>query len=220
MILKGNIMYHPESVIIYKKLQKGLDFLVGGTVFSIGNISIDVEGKDGIGGLIEEWFGIWASNNKFKIFNPKKTGGSQEFPDYYLGDDKGLLEIKAFDYDAGANFDLANFESYCESAANMPERTDSDYLIFGYKLVGSKLKIEKIWLKKIWEITCPSERWPLKTQTKRNIIYNIRPANWDSAHSRYKTFGVKEKFIDALYETQENYVGKSYKDIYLKNKKS
>lgn len=212
-------MYHSESLKIYNKLLENLDSLVGGTTFSIGDISINVEGKDGLGGLIEEWFGIWAEKNGFKIFDPKKEGGSQEFPDYYVGNDKGLLEIKAFDSNASANFDLANFESYCESVANTPERTDSDYLIFGYKLTGSELKIERVWLKKIWEITCPSERWPLKTQTKRDVIYNIRPASWDSERSKFKTFGVKEEFVDALYETQEKYKGFSYKDTYIKNKK-
>lgn len=212
-------MHHAESLKIYNKLLKNLDSFVGGTTFSIGDISINVEGKDGLGGLIEEWFGIWAANNNFNIHDPKKDGGSQEFPDYYVGNDRSFLEIKAFDYSAGANFDLANFESYCESVANMPERTDSDYLIFGYILTGSSLRIEKIWLKKIWEITCPSERWPLKTQTKRDVIYNIRPASWDSDNSRYKTFGVKEEFVDALYKTQNKYTGKSHRDLYLKNKK-
>ena len=99
----------------------------------------------------------------------------------------------------------------------MPERLNSDYLIFGYRLIESKLKIEKVWLKKIWEITCSSERWPLKTQTKRDIIYNIRPASWYSAKNRFKAFTKKENFVNALYETQFKYKGKSYKDIYIKN---
>lgn len=212
-------MYHPESIKIYNKLNENIESLVGHTMFTLGGISLEVEGKDGLGGLIEEWFGVWAFQHDFMIINPKKEAGSQEFPDYYVGDNKGLLEIKAFNYDAGANFDLANFESYCETAAHMPERTDSDYLIFGYRLIRSVLKIEKIWLKKIWEITCPSERWPLKTQTKRNVIYNIRPASWDSTSSKYKTFEAKEDFINALYETQAQYKGQSQKDTYLRNKK-
>jgi len=212
-------MYHRETTNIYNKLVETLDGLIGGTTFNIGDISISVTGKDGLGGLIEEWFGMWAANNGFCIHDPKKDGGSQAFPDYYVGSDEGFLEIKAFDYTAGANFDLANFQSYCESVANMPERTDSDYLIFGYTLTGSSLKIEKIWLKKIWEITCPSERWPLKTQTKRNVIYNIRPASWDSVSSTYKTFGTKEEFIDALYKTEMEYIGSSHRNLYLKNKK-
>ena len=135
-----------------------------------------------------------------------------------MGDDNGLLEVKAFDSSASANFDLANFESYCESVANMPNRTNSDYLIFSYKLTGSVLSIENIWLKKIWEITCPSERWPLKTQTKRDVIYNIRPAAWYSKNARYKVFTSKENFINAVFETQANYTGSDNKELYLANK--
>ena len=104
-------MYHVESLKIYSKLKESLKDLEGNTTFSMGDISIKIKGKDGLGGLIEEWFGIWAHNNNFKIYDPKKEGGSQEFPDYYVGYNKDLLEIKAFDYDAGANFDLANFGS-------------------------------------------------------------------------------------------------------------
>ena len=99
-----------------------------------------------------------------------------------------------------------------------PSRTNSDYLIFSYKLTGSVLSIENIWLKKIWEITCPSERWPLKTQTKRGVIYNIRPAAWYSKNARYKVFTSEEDFINAVFETQAEYTGSSNKDLYLKNK--
>jgi len=211
-------MYHEESVKIYNALLKNLHSLQGGTIFKIGDVSIKVEGKDGLGGLIEEWFGAWAEGEGFKIKNPKKEGGSQEFPDYYVGDDNALLEVKAFDSSASANFDLANFESYCDSIAKTPERVNSDYLIFSYKLSGSKLSIENIWLKKIWEITCPSERWPIKTQTKRDVIYNIRPASWYSTRSRYKVFSTKKEFIDAVFETQAEYTGSDNKSLYLKNK--
>lgn len=212
-------MYHEESIKIYEALLKNLDSLQGGTVFKIGDVSIKVEGKDGLGGLIEEWFGVWAEKQGFIIKNPKKEGGSQEFPDYYVGDDNALLEVKAFDSSASANFDLANFESYCESVANTPERVESDYLIFSYKLSGSKLSIENIWLKKIWEITCPSERWPIKTQTKRDVIYNIRPASWYSTRPRFKVFSTKKEFIDAVFETQAEYTGSDNKSLYLVNKK-
>lgn len=211
-------MYHPESQKIYDTLIKDIAKLKGGTIFSIGDVSIDVEGKDGLGGLIEEWFGAWAEKQGFNITNPKKEGASQEFPDYYVGDDRGLLEVKAFDSSASANFDLANFESYCESVAKMPNRTNSDYLIFSYKLTGSVLSIENIWLKKIWEITCPSRRWPLKTQTKRDVIYNIRPAAWYSDRATYEVFTSKESFINAVFETQAEYTGSDNKDVYLRNK--
>ncbi len=212
-------MYHEECIKIKNALLSNLSTLKGGTIFTIGDISINVEGKDGLGGLIEEWFGVWAEKQKFNIINPKKEGGSQEFPDYFVGNDRALLEVKAFDASASANFDLANFESYCESVASNPERVNSDYLIFAYKLNGAILSIENVWLKKIWEITCPSKRWPIKTQTKRDVIYNIRPAVWYSDRTTYKVFSSKDKFIDAVFETQSQYIGNSNKGKYLLNNK-
>lgn len=201
---------HPVSTAIFNKLLTELPTLSGGTHFTLGGISLEIEGKDGLGGLIEEWFGAWAKSNGFSIYNPKFVDGtSQEFPDYYVGDLKdGYLEIKTFDADASANFDIANFESYCESLSNKPHRLFSDYLIFSYKLEGAKLSIDKVWLKKIWEITCASAAYPLKTQNKRGIIYNIRPATFHSASarvSRFPIFNSPSKFIDALYQTQLQY---------------
>ncbi|MFA0320393.1 NgoBV family restriction endonuclease [Vibrio sp. 10N.222.55.A3] len=200
-------MYHKVSSSAFEQLKAEKPLLVGGTKFKISNIEIDVEGKDGLGGLIEEWFGLWSLQKKLAVHNPKALGNSQTFPDYFVGDDReGLLEIKSFDLDASPNFDIANFESYCESLSYNPTRLNSDYLIFGYRLKGNILTIGDIWLKKIWEITCPSERWPLKTQTKRDQIYNIRPATWYSSRSRYKPFSTKEEFVTALYDTQKEYL--------------
>lgn len=201
-------MYHPVSLKALELLKSEKPLLVGGTKFKISNIEIDIGSKDGLGGLIEEWFGLWSLQKGLAVHNPKNLGNSQTFPDYYVGDNKeGLLEIKSFDMDASANFDIANFESYCESLSFNPARLDSDYLIFGYRLNGKVLTIGEIWLKKIWEITCPSKRWPLKTQTKRDQIYNIRPATWYSNRSRYTSFKTKEEFVNALYGTQKEYLG-------------
>lgn len=206
--------YNEESLKIYNELHSIAATLEGSTVFHFAGIGVDVEGKDGIGGLIEEWVGIWALQQGFNI---KKATASQAFPDYFVGDNDALLEIKAFDYNASANFDIANFESYCSSLAHSPSRLNSDYLIFGYEIKGHKISIKDIWLKKIWEITCPSERWPLKTQTKRDVIYNIRPAAWYSTRSTYKTFNDPDAFVNALYETQEMYTGRSDRPLYLTN---
>ncbi len=206
VITKDN---HLESKKIFKQLIVDLPTLAGGTQFNLGEISLQIEGKDGLGGLIEEWFGVWANSYRFNIYNPKiAEGASQEFPDYYVGSSRdGYLEIKTFDADASPNFDIANFESYCESLADNPFRLFSDYIIFSYKLNGSKLKINEIWLKKIWEITCPSAAYPLKTQNKRGIIYNIRPASFHSPKkvSRFPVFNSPIKFINALYSTQQQY---------------
>lgn len=213
--------YHSESKAIFNKLLTELPSLSGGTLFKLGSISLEVEGRDGLGGLIEEWFGAWAKLNNFNIYNPKvEDGTSQAFPDYYVGNSKdGYLEIKTFDAEASPNFDIANFESYCESLSKKPHRLFSDYLIFSYKLDGAKLKIDNVWLKKIWEITCASAAYPLKTQNKRAVIYNIRPAPFHSISGRTSQFPIFNdpiKFVDALYSTQFKYNKKtSDKDLFL-----
>jgi len=213
-------MYHSESTKILTALKSDLPSLTGSVVFQLGKTQIKVNSKDGIGGLIEEWFGVWAQQKSFNIINPKLTNSSQNFPDYYIGNDHHYLEIKSFDFSASPNFDIANFESYCESLANNPARLDADYLIFGYTLDQGVVTIKDIWLKKIWEITCSSERWPLKTQTKRDVIYNIRPATWYSDKTHYHTFSNQDDFVNALYETQEQYNGKNNKELFLKNSSS
>ncbi len=165
------MIYHSEAIRIFDQLKSTKNSLTGGTNFKLGDISIQIEGKDGIAGLIEEWFGHWAEQNGFNIRNPKKSSSSQEFPDYYIWEEsresEALLEVKTYDASAGANFDIANFQSYCASIAENPHRLDADYLIFAYIVDNGILSIHEIYLKKIWEITCASERWPLKTQTKR-----------------------------------------------------
>jgi type II restriction enzyme len=206
-VTKGN---HPVSKAIFDKLLIELPTLSGGTQFKLGGILLEIEGKDGLGGLIEEWFGVWAKSYGFSIYNPKFVDGtSQEFPDYYVGNSKdGYLEIKTFDADTSPNFDIANFESYCESLSTKPHRLFSDYLIFSYRLDGASLSIDRVWLKKIWEITCASKAYPLKTQNKRGVIYNIRPATFHSSRtrpSRFPVFSGPTQFIDALYQTQFQY---------------
>ncbi|MFZ7175338.1 NgoBV family restriction endonuclease [[Pasteurella] aerogenes] len=109
-------IYHTETQRIYDHLQRIKHTLVGSTSFTLADLAITINGKDGLGGLIEEWFGVWAENEGYQIINPKKEESSQTFPDYYVGnncDGYQYLEIKTFDADASANFDIANFQSYC-----------------------------------------------------------------------------------------------------------
>lgn len=213
-------MYNPVSLNLLNELTRSLPDLVGGTLFQIGDIRVEVEGKDGLGGLIEEWLGRWAIDRGFTIANANSCGQSQEFPDFFIGENNDLLEIKCFDSNAGANFDLANFDSYCSSLAVNPERLFADYLIFSYSLNGSQLRITNVWLKKIWEITCPSQRYPLKTQLKRNVMYNIRPASWYSINPRFSVFQNWSDFVKALYATEKihhNMVGSANENIFSKN---
>ena len=65
--------------------------------------------------------------------------------------------------------------------------------------------IKNVWLKKIWELTCSSDKWPLRVQAKKDVIYNIRPAIWYSKSSRYKPFKSKEEFLSALNDTRYQY---------------
>jgi hypothetical protein len=47
-----------------------------------------------------------------------------------IGSDGFILQVKSFDWDRGPGFDLANFDSYCNSLLESSYRIDSDYLIF------------------------------------------------------------------------------------------
>ena len=124
----------------------------------------------------------------------EENTNSQSFPDFYLDIEnkrRGLLEVKSFDWDRGPGFDLANFDSYCNSLLENSYRIDSDYLIFAYQMEGSEITIKNVWLKKI--------------QEKKQVIYNLRPGTWYSERTTYKPFISKEEFLSALNETRYLY---------------
>lgn len=138
----------------------------------------------------------------------EENPNSQVFPDFYLDKHNkklGLLEVKSFDWDRGPGFDLANFDSYCNSLLTSAYRLNSDYLIFAYQMKGSELTIKDVWIKKIWELACPSSTYPLKVQEKKSVIYNIRPGIWYSERSKFKPFKSLEEFLSALNETRYQY---------------
>lgn len=177
----------------------------GEIFFSFNGIEINITTKDVIGGILQEWFGAWLKQNGI-FFKTKEN--TQEFPDFIINEKlkNGMLEFKSFDLDRGANFDVANFDSYKRSLLTDSYRLDADYIVVGYRVSDSgKITIEKVWLKKVWELCTSSERFALKTQCKQNTIYNIRPASWYSNNAKYKPFTSKEEFIQALYETIKKY---------------
>ena len=53
-------IYHSETQKIYNELRRIKQSLVGGTEFTLADFSIYINGIDGFGGLIEEWFGVCA----------------------------------------------------------------------------------------------------------------------------------------------------------------
>lgn len=82
-------------------------------------------------------------------------------------------------------------------------------------------------MKKIWEISSPSEKWSVKVQDKKGIVFNIRPSVWYSDKTDYPTFESLEDFLSALEEVIYTYPDthskgatwkkdliKSYKDFY------
>lgn len=173
--------------------------------FILKGLKVSVKTKDSVGNLFQEWLKEWFNSNNIEY---NQNPNSQVFPDFYLNPDNtqiDLLEIKMFDKFRGPGFDIANFDSYCNSLITQSYRLDSDYLIFSYSMVNSIIKIENIWLKKIWEISGPSGPYPIKLQVKKDVIYNIRPIIWYSDKSTFKAFGSKEKFLIALNNTRYQY---------------
>ncbi|MFY8181239.1 MAG: NgoBV family restriction endonuclease [Flavobacterium sp.] len=173
--------------------------------FSLKDLTIAVETKDTVGNLIQEWLKAWMKHYKIDF---EENTNSQTFPDFHLDKEdrkKGLLEVKSFDWDRGPGFDLANFDSYCNSLLTNAYRIDSDYLIFAYQMKGSEITIKDVWIKKIWELACPSGTYPIKVQEKKSVIYNLRPSTWYSERTKFKPFESKEAFLSALNETRYQY---------------
>ena len=198
-------MYHPIAIQMQNQLENEKGDFVGATTFRLGSVTIDVESTDGIGGLIQEWLQQWVLENGYDCRDASPIVGTQEFPDFFIGDEAAPLEIKTFNSKRSPSFDIANFESYHESISENPSRLDADYLIFGYEVIDDGFRITNVWLKKIWQITCPSERYPLKTQIRRDTIYNIRPGIWYSENVRYSMFSNVGEFVTALNQTKDQY---------------
>lgn len=178
----------------------------GDIKFTLKNLTITVHTKDSVGNLIQEW--LKALLHEMDVDYTLKPN-TQDFPDFMLDADnptKGLMEVKSFDYDKSANFDVANFMAYRRSIVEHPYRLDSDYLIFGYRLVDGVLEIADVWLKKVWEITGPSGDWPLKCQVKQGDLVNIRPIKWyKNENTQFKPFGSALEFLEAFQENQYKY---------------
>lgn len=173
--------------------------------FTLKDITVKIETKDTVGNLIQEWLKTWMLKEKIDF---EENTNTQTFPDIFLDakdKTKGLLEIKTFDFDRGPGFDLANFDSYCNSLLEDSYRLDSDYLILAYQMNGSNITIKDVWLKKIWEISGGSGTYPIKVQEKKKVIYNIRPIIWYSDRAEFKPFSSKEEFLKALNETRYQY---------------
>ena len=195
-------MYLDAQNIYAKLLEEGITARKGEARIEFMGVDVRLRDKSAVGNMLQEWFGNWLTHHQIQY---RVKDNTQEFPDFLLhetGDDIGLLEVKTFDDESSANFDVANFDAYRRSLLTDAYRLDADYLILSYQLNDEGiLTIPNIWLKKIWEITGASERYPLKCQVKQDVIYNIRPITWYSNRTTYKPFTSRSDFVFALYET-------------------
>lgn len=184
----------------------------GAITFNLAGISVKIDTTDTVGITLQAWLKQFMITNNIFFYEPSNT---QEFPDFYLDDEnsqKHMLEVKAFNYNATPAFDIANFESYCSSVKDKPYRLDADYLIFGYIMEeNGDITVNKIWIHKIWQIAGTSKNFPLKTQVKRGMIYNIRP-NSDFKFDRKGEFKSKDDFLKAIYDTLVIYKGTAFAD--------
>ncbi|EJU74017.1 ngoBV restriction endonuclease family protein [Neisseria meningitidis NM2657] len=71
-------------------------------------------------------------------------------PDFFLNKkdrSRELLEVKAFNRNAGPGFDIADFKMYSDKIIHKPYMLDVDYLIFGYDMDDNgNVTIKDLWL--------------------------------------------------------------------------
>ena len=203
---------------IYNLLKKEIlsKNIKGHIYVDFAGLKYNIETKDVMGGLLQEWLEKWMINRNVKFTKPP----TQEFPDFILHDNS-YLEVKSFDSNASPNFDVANFDAYTRSLLTCPQRLDADYLIFSYRLYPNYFEIENIWLKKVWEITGFSKKNCLNLQVKQEVPVNIRPKKWYGGADMFKN---RKEFVDALnnasikFERQkaqnwEQVVAEKYKEV-------
>lgn len=198
-------MYITSSELYKKLLESNISSQTWEIIFSFMWVDAKIKEKSAMWDLIQERLG---ERMRSEWIDYRTKDNTQEFPDFLLdehNDETWLLEVKSFDIDAGANFDIANFMAYVRSVEHNSYRLDADYLIFWYRLNDWVFSIKKIWLKKVREICCWSQKYPLKTQNKQWDIYNIRPASWESLRWSYPIFTNKDEFLNAIQWTLNLY---------------
>lgn len=163
--------------------------------FSLGGVQLNLETKDIIGGVLQEWFGQWMISQGFDVSSPKNT---QAFPDFYINK-KLMLESKTFIHGKRPGFDVAAYSNYVESLTTRPERLDASYIVFSYEMLNSEVFIRGAWLKNIWEMVGPSPTNILELQVKRGYPTNIRPKNFTV--SSKNVFTSRYEFCDHLHRS-------------------
>jgi hypothetical protein len=171
----------------------------GRVTFEFFGETITVTSLDVVGSVIQNWLENWLIRNQIPYGVAQH---SQSWPDFILSDGTHL-EIKAFNSDAGPNFDVANFDAYTRSLQTNAERLLTEHLVFGYASTNGVISIRELHLKKIWELTGPSKTNILNLQIKQDVPVNIRPKNWRS--SRVQVFRNRGDFVWALHQALQHF---------------
>ena len=166
---------------------------------SIDKVSFDIQDASIVGNVIQEWLGEWMTSKSISWTTPTN---SQSFPDFFLnGSD--YLEVKAYNVNESAAFDVANFKSYIDSIIITPERLFADYIIFPWEQKGNSFYIKDFFVSNVWEITSTMTRLKsglITHQAKKGTIYNIRPYG-GIYHDKTKGFKTRRDFIVAVAKT-------------------
>lgn len=218
-----------NALEVFDMLKQQLDTNNKGEItFKLSDFKITVQQNNVVGNILEEWLDKWMTKNNIDhVYNH-----SQSSPDFWLNVSQSKddwLEIKSFT--GSPNFDIGNFMSYISDAMDKPWKLQSNYLLIEYRMDMETgiITINNVWLKKVWEISCPSAKWAVKVQDKKNIIYNLRPATWYSEKTDFDVFNSLEDFLSALDFVIKTYPGtakigldwkrkveKAYNDYYKK----
>lgn len=192
-------------------IQQNIIGQTGELIFSYAGFQTTVFTKDAIGNAIQDWFGQWLSQQGMVW----ETGiHSQSWPDFILSDGSHL-EVKTFDSEADANFDVANFDAFVRSLWNGDvHRLDTMHLVFSYitNPETGAISINNYWLKNIWNLTGPSRTNILSMQKKQGTAVNIRPKNWRSP--KVQMFTSRQEFVYALSQAVMRFREGEYTDWY------
>lgn len=203
----GQELIHITPEELYNKLVEvyKIKTLEGLITFKLGDVGIIVKQRDVVGNIIQEWLEGWLkSNNIYYSPNPN----TQMPPDIFLSENRteNLVEVKAFNGESSAGFDIADFKAYAREIIEKPYMLHVKYIIFAYKMDDNGIvTITNVWLKSVWEISAAMSRsanWTVKVQYKNKQIHKLRPAAWYSTRpSKTPIFESLEDYLGALEET-------------------
>jgi NgoBV restriction endonuclease len=191
---------------------------------TLAGFPVRIKGKNAVGDLLEEWFGMWLKKQDI-FFRPKTN--NQKSPDFLLhhtSDQEGLLEFKVFNVARkspnaarkSSGFDIANFDAYVDSLRTQAYRLNADYLIFGYTFEEGVLEIKDFWLKKVWQISGASSKRPIALQAKRGVFYNLRPIKWFAKTKKATPpFASRLEFLTAIRDTLAQRDGATYGETWF-----